>query len=68
MTTRLGADDLGIESHWRRDIRHPSRTALGSTRLLRVVMQPGRVLEPTLTKSAEVKEGVELYAVLNSVD
>jgi hypothetical protein len=31
-------------------------------------MQPGRVLEPTLTKSAEVKEGVELYAVLNSVD
>ena len=32
------------------------------------VMQPERVLEPTPTKSVEVKEGVELYAVLHSLD
>jgi hypothetical protein len=29
--TRYGLDDLGIESRWGLDFRHPSRPALGPT-------------------------------------
>jgi hypothetical protein len=31
IATGYGLDDPGIESRWRQDISHPSRTALGPT-------------------------------------
>jgi hypothetical protein len=70
IATRNGLYGLPIESLWRRDFPHPSRTPLGSTQppVQRVsnffppgVKRPGRGVDHPPQSSARVKEGVELH-------
>jgi len=67
--TGYGIDGLGIESRWRRDSPHPSRTELGPTQppiqWMPHLRPGGRAagawcLTPT-PSSTEVKERIELY-------
>jgi hypothetical protein len=65
IATRYGLDVPGIESHWRRDIPHPSRPVLVPTQwvpgLSWGVNQPRCGDDHPPSSSAEVKERVELY-------
>jgi hypothetical protein len=69
IAARYALDVPGIESKWRRDIRHPSGPALGSTQspvqgvppFFPVVKLPWRGLDHPPSSSAEFKERVDLY-------
>jgi len=69
IATRYGLDGSRIESRWRRDIPHPFRPALGSTKLLyngcrvsfQEVKRQGCGVDHPPTSNVEVKETIELY-------
>ena len=65
IATGYGLDGPGIESRWRRDLTHLSRTALGPTQppiqWISWLKRSGRGVDQPSQSSAEVKERVELY-------
>ena len=69
IATRYGLDGPGIESRWRRDFPHPSRSALGPTQVpiqwvpgvFAERKEPRRDVNHPPPSSAEVKQTVELY-------
>jgi hypothetical protein len=75
IATRYGLDSPGIESRWRRDFLHPSRTARGPTQppvqwvtdLFLGVKSLGPVVDHPSPSSAEVQERVKLYLYSLSV-
>ena len=69
IATHYGLDGPGIESRWVRDLPHPSRPALGPTKLpvqwlpglFPGLKRSGRGVDHPPQCSAEIKERTELY-------